>query len=171
MKTCSKCGLLRELGDFYKNPKGLDGRRGDCKPCVLEARRVRYLQDGDVLRQRIRSYAAAHPRNMTTASTRGPEAVGHLREKNRQNHLKKYGLTPESFMDLLASQGDRCAICKESDPGKTWCVDHDHALGWTAVRGILCWHCNTALGHFRDDVGSLVAAADYLLSFDRAKVA
>lgn len=62
---------------------------------------------------------------------------------------------------MFQSQARRCAICQSDEAGRFWTVDHDHTTG--AIRGILCWHCNVGLGHFRDDIVNLVAAADYLI--------
>jgi hypothetical protein len=68
----------------------------------------------------------------------------------RKETLEKYGLTEQDFIALLASQGGRCAICRNVPNGR-WNIDHHHAKGWkrmTAerrkkyVRGILCWTCN-----------------------------
>ncbi|MEO8322990.1 MAG: endonuclease domain-containing protein, partial [Actinomycetota bacterium] len=39
-------------------------------------------------------------------------------------------------------------------------IDHHHRTG--RVRGVLCFNCNNALGHFDDDPWVLDAAADYL---------
>ena len=88
----------------------------------------------------------------------------------RRNLLKKrYGLTPEQFDALWESQGGTCAICHESPqyfagiakPHRLpLYVDHDHLTG--TVRGLLCWNCNIAIGHFKDDVDRLEAAINYL---------
>lgn len=79
----------------------------------------------------------------------------------RQKLLRKYGLTLNGFDQLLASQGDRCAICKTEAPrGHGWHVDHCHRTGNT--RGVLCHSCNVGLGHFGDDPDRLRAAASYL---------
>ncbi len=88
------------------------------------------------------------------------------RHKRRAIKLKQYGLTPESFLEMLAKQGGRCAICAvvldpELKTGRDRpCVDHDHATG--EVRGILCHGCNPGLGHFQDDPRILHMAALYL---------
>lgn len=88
--------------------------------------------------------------------------------------MRKFGLTNQAWLALLAKQGGRCAICGTADPGpKTWHVDHDHSCCPTphrtsattcgkCVRGLLCHLCNTALGGFRDDPAVLRAAIDYL---------
>jgi hypothetical protein len=83
---------------------------------------------------------------------------GKKKVADRKSHLKrKYGLTLEGFDALLVSQGGRCAICGKADADN---VDHDHATG--AVRGILCWNCNIAIGQFEDDIDRVCAAAAYL---------
>lgn len=83
--------------------------------------------------------------------------------KNKDKHLRKmYGITLEQYNEMLAKQGGVCAICggTEKIKGRLMAVDHCHATG--AVRGILCSHCNRALGFFRDDVESLKRALKYL---------
>lgn len=59
---------------------------------------------------------------------------------------------------MLAAQDYKCLICGRPDPEH---VDHSHETG--KVRGILCFNCNQGLGNFRDDVGILVRAANYLI--------
>lgn len=60
----------------------------------------------------------------------------------------------------LKSTTKECVICGSQGP---LVVDHCHMTN--AVRGILCNHCNIALGHFKDDVDLLEYARIYLLSF------
>src|SRR4029079_10467296 len=81
---------------------------------------------------------------------------------DRKSHLKRnYGLTLAAFDELLASQGGGCAICGKPDVDH---VDHNHRTG--AVRGILCFRCNVALGQFDDDEERVMAAAAYLARDD-----
>jgi hypothetical protein len=87
------------------------------------------------------------------------------KEKERNRSLKrKYGLTASQWDGLFVDQGSCCAICKSTEPGsiKGWHTDHCHATG--KIRGILCPHCNKALGYFKDSVGYLQAASKYLKS-------
>lgn len=87
---------------------------------------------------------------------------------SRRYHFgKQYGLTPDQ-VDEMAQGG--CKICGTVE----WAgrhnrphVDHDHKTG--AVRGILCWECNTGLGKFRDDPATLERAIAYLLKAERAR--
>lgn len=65
--------------------------------------------------------------------------------------------------ELIAAQGNRCAICGcpgEDAMRKRLALDHDHATG--RIRGMLCLHCNSGLGQFRDDPALLEAAIRYL---------
>jgi hypothetical protein len=76
--------------------------------------------------------------------------------------LRKYGITGDQYEQMLIDQGNRCAICRTEPNGRTWHVDHDHAIETKRPRGILCDNCNRGLGHFGDDPARLRAAADYL---------
>lgn len=94
-------------------------------------------------------------------------ALYHVRRStSRAAQLRRYGLTIETYDELLASQGGACAICLSTEPknyrgrGESFAVDHDHATG--AVRGLLCNPCNNGLGLFGDDPVRLRAAVDYL---------
>ncbi len=101
-------------------------------------------------------------------------------ERRRVSHLWKFGLTPETFAELLAAQGGRCAICGTGDPKgnrvSTWVVDHDHRCCPGArscgrcVRGLLCNRCNRVLGMFGDDPAVAEAAAAYLRRYTQARL-
>lgn len=89
---------------------------------------------------------------------------------------QRYGMTVEEYHALYTLQNGKCAICgtdlinainngqKDAKNNFQTCVDHDHKTG--KVRGLLCWHCNTALGHFRDNAEILIKAANYLKGGD-----
>lgn len=82
----------------------------------------------------------------------------------RAAHLRReYGLTVEDYDLMLASQGGGCAICGATEGNfrrKRLAVDHDHKTG--AVRGLLCYLCNSLIGNAKDDPDVLVRAAEYL---------
>lgn len=79
------------------------------------------------------------------------------RRRNAENGLiRKFGMTLSDRDKMLAEQGGVCAMCGSDNPRskRAWHVDHDHATG--RIRGILCFPCNTKLGHYerlRDEVG------------------
>jgi hypothetical protein len=87
---------------------------------------------------------------------------------NRNAALKRlYGLTLEDYERLLAAQGGVCAIC-ESPPGanggpgtrRFLAIDHNHATG--KIRGLLCHHCNVAIGYLHEDLKLFDKARAYL---------
>lgn len=77
----------------------------------------------------------------------------------------RYGLTPGEYAEMVATQKNRCAICgDEPVDGQALHIDHDHESG--IVRGLLCGHCNRAIGLFRDNPDVLETAAAYLRHFE-----
>ncbi len=75
----------------------------------------------------------------------------------------KYGITPDQFKQMFETQQGKCAICNEEPKTKRGLhVDHNHETG--KVRGLLCHGCNVALGSFKEDIGLLNKAIEYLRS-------
>ena len=164
MKICRRCGREQQESNFYKTHRG--GRQSTCKRCVLARARDRYAADPETFKGRVDQRRLAIAAGEWTRHAHvGPKPYNSAIERAR--YLRRtYGMGSAEFDALLERQGG-CAICGASDPGRYWCVDHDHLSG--TVRGILCWHCNVGLGHFRDDALSLLTAIDYLMA--RAEVA
>jgi hypothetical protein len=102
-----------------------------------------------------KAYREAHPELYARYRREGKERLkGYLRHR-------QYGLTDEAHAAMLASQGGVCAICRKPNPnGRELSVDHDHGTG--KVRGLLCLHCNSGLGQFRDSIPLLRDALGYM---------
>lgn len=107
------------------------------------------------------------------AAMKTKERKSKERSKEYRRWLKietRYKLSRESYEQMFDEQDGKCLICKEKQDRLF--VDHDHACCPTdqtnqktcgeCVRGLLCWHCNSGLGHFRDDPDRMQAAIAYL---------
>lgn len=75
----------------------------------------------------------------------------HVPKVPSQGTLRRYGLDVRSWLAILESQGNVCAICKRVPPSGRWVIDHEHVKGWKKmtpserkkyVRGVLCFLCN-----------------------------
>lgn len=73
------------------------------------------------------------------------------KKRRRKNHLQAvYGLSFEDYDELYDQQQGCCAICgkHQSELKKVLFVDHDHKT--KAIRGLLCYKCNTGLGFYEN---------------------
>ena len=77
-------------------------------------------------------------------------------DKSTRRILQRYGLSPIEHKHYLETNQGLCFICRKR-PAKV--VDHCHKTG--KVRGLLCYHCNTALCLI-EDKNSLNRALQYL---------
>lgn len=116
-----------------------------------------------IIRPRCKKMGREYMNNAQTAwRKRNPEKV---RENDRIQNLKGFGLTVSDYDQMLVAQGGVCAICKKQcSSGRRLHVDHDHKTG--VVRGLLCGRCNPALGAFDDSPALLAAAITYLTDRD-----
>ena len=141
MKICQICNQELSLFEFPKGKLRKDGSynyRPTCKNCTVKQNLDHYHNKGGKEKQKQRSF---------------------------KNNLKKYGITPENYKELFTKQEGKCAICSSSEVSVArrsynLFVDHDHKTG--KVRGLLCHHCNTGLGHYRDNTVILQKAIEYL---------
>ena len=70
------------------------------------------------------------------------------------------------FDAILAEQGGCCAICgiHYLDSKNKFRIDHNHET--LQIRGLLCQHCNSGLGFFKDSPTRLAMAIEYLVKND-----
>lgn len=74
-------------------------------------------------------------------------------KKHKELNLRRYGITIQQFNILSEVQNGLCAVCKQTEKGKTsryLSVDHNHQTG--KVRGLLCHQCNIAIGCIKEDI-------------------
>jgi hypothetical protein len=112
---------------------------------------------------RAARFRAKHPQR--SREIRAKFFASHPDYKTFDHIKRRYGLTETQYRALLELQGGLCKICRRGPEGsgkKMLTVDHDHKTG--EVRGLLCNHCNAALGNFRDDPLILRAALAYIES-------
>ncbi|MBD8042609.1 endonuclease VII domain-containing protein [Arthrobacter sp. Sa2BUA2] len=92
--------------------------------------------------------------------------------------MRAFGLSAKQFKEMIASQGNACAICRRAFDGivNKVCVDHDHACCpgvrtcGECIRGLLCNNCNSSLGWFKDSVEAIVAAIGYLETWNDSRL-
>lgn len=138
--TCTKCKIDKPRSEFFKDKVTNSGVNRRCKVCMKKYWCDRYYNNEENRRRIIKG----------------------VTDSNRR---RKYGITPEEFIQRLHSQNNGCAICSkildESKRSLVGHVDHCHATG--KIRGILCSNCNTGLGVFQDNEEFLKNAINYLL--------
>lgn len=76
--------------------------------------------------------------------------------------FRRYGITAAQRDAMIVEQGGSCRLCRKPfvAGGRKPHVDHCHETG--AIRGILCFSCNKALGMFGDSIAGLMRAVEYL---------
>jgi len=146
VKECFSCQQIKPLASFRKQARNEDGLRRLCKDCQ-KPQESRYREaDRELLRQKSKRYKSHR------------DAVS-----QRHSQLRfLYRLDPVEYERLRTLQNGLCAICGKPPTAKKkfLSVDHDHETG--LVRGLLCFNCNLALGHFQDDLTLVEKAANYL---------
>lgn len=108
-----------------------------------------------------------------------PEREKELKSARRDLHGKDWSLneslrlrniTIDDYNKMFELQKGLCAICNEKETKKSRKVGDicrlsiDHCHDSLVVRGLLCHHCNAALGHMKDSIVLLKSMIKYLES-------
>lgn len=140
-KTCTKCGIEKDIELFAKGSKYNGGRRNICKRCHADY---------------MKSYWENNPdkRKVNIETSSKPKA-----------NWKRHKITEDKYNELFDLYDGKCHSCKENDATS---VDHDHSCCsgqrscGQCVRGLLCHYCNTALGLMKDSKSKIMLLAEYI---------
>lgn len=142
-KNCSKCGVERDISEFYKDSRRPGGRGSWCRVCWVafsKAKRDKMSPRDRQARELRRRYGIT------------PDEYDAMLKK--QNKVCAICKDREATVHRISQKTQKLA------------VDHDHNTG--KVRGLLCSRCNKALGLFYDDLTLLTAATEYLIQHKEA---
>jgi hypothetical protein len=182
LKTCKKHGKLeyKDIGlelNYAHDPIAVTMK---CLLCDKENKKRKFNTDNLIINMRNKivkcrkckidkSVFLYYRSELKRTSPACTECVRYGAKKHQdKNKLKKYGITPIDYKEMLISQKGLCKICLQPESHKykmtgkitQLSVDHCHSTG--KVRGLLCRACNQGIGSFNDNVNSLLNAAKYL---------
>ena len=128
-----------------------DGLSFYCKKC----RYLYYRKNRQRINKKTKEYKDRHPRKALNYKLKST-----------------YNITIDDYDKMLEEQKGVCAICGKKENHKNQrgvCrlgVDHNHISGKT--RGLLCTHCNTAIGSLYVDengIELLLKAVEYVRKY------
>ena len=141
MKTCPACNQTLCLDSFGTDRNRKDQKNVYCKACVMVSwhRRKHKMPK--------KKYNPEYSRNYRN-NLNEEQKLKSSAQKRASFLRTRYGITPEQYDSMFASQDGKCAICERSIERKLM-VDHNHING--IVRGLLCGPCNRFLGFIKAD--------------------
>jgi hypothetical protein len=153
-KLCKVCNKKKKAVDFYRdNLNKIDGLRYECKACTRAKVSRRYQLKSEEIKEYNRQYRKLHRDKLL-----------------KQKRMRSLGISSEEHDQIIARANGCCEICNKSredfpyakaDLGTTsLSIDHNHTTG--QFRGLLCAHCNHALGKLNDSGPLLIKALEYL---------
>ena len=75
-------------------------------------------------------------------------------------NYKRYNISKEDYLNKVENQNNCCKICGGKNIDGKLFIDHDHATG--KVRDLLCRHCNSGIGFFKDNIENMRKAIEYI---------
>lgn len=149
-KICTKCGIEKAIHDFYK-------RNSVCKKCYSGKSKEYYIANKESITKQCKIYRS---KNISSVKANSKKYYKKNKQKyllySRKNKIKSYGLTQKEYEKIMSEQKE-CSVC--GNECKLY-IDHNHKT--KKFRGLLCFNCNVAIGHFRDSIEIMKNAIKYL---------
>ena len=89
VKICIVCEKEKELNEFDKKEKSLDGHRNQCKKCLYVKRNERFQLLSDEEKEQIRIRKNELKRKYWKNNIEDPEFKLRQKKRRRENHLKR----------------------------------------------------------------------------------
>jgi len=159
MKRCSRCGIEKNISQFFRNKSKADGLAVWCKPCNKDTDKT--------AKTRIDKWRKSEKGREWQRNFNKKRKLRYNAEQSRQYSTfesmlkRKYSIDVWTWAHKFNEQDGRCAACGDKLLfGRETSVDHDHKTN--KLRDLLCRNCNLALGYVKDDLTRLQALINYL---------
>lgn len=167
-RICTKCRRELTIDQFYIRSD--DGElRKQCKKCC-NANSQRWRENNKELNKKICKDYYEQNKERVKARTKAyyhnnKEKYKHIK---RNYHLKEnFNIDEDRYNEILSKQKNRCAICGQIG-SRNLAVDHNHKYG--NIRGLLCNNCNSAIGHFHENIFIMLKAICYLIYYNFIRI-
>lgn len=127
--------------EFSGENIGYSKDRRYCKVCATISRKKWRLENKDKNYLNIKKYTESNRIRISYNAW-------------KHSLKKRYGITEDTYNNMLKSQNNRCLTCGCTELGARNCgksklsIDHDHKT--SKIRGLLCHKCNLTSGHIEN---------------------
>jgi hypothetical protein len=122
-KVCRRCGVEKELSEFYKRPQMADGHLNYCKVCrrgYQKNRPPEAIAEIERCRNQRTARKAHLARNLKKWRQENPSKAAVQRNRNRAMRLRREGhYTAAEFKALCEEYGNVCLRCRSGDAALT----------------------------------------------------
>lgn len=169
LKRCSKCGIVKDKSNFYKDKRVASGLWAKCIACHKVWEHAYRAANPDKIRLlRRRAYQKFREQRKADAKIYRAKYPDRVKAVNRNKRFKYlYGISLTEYNQMFDSQSGLCAICGKPESrltvsGKPFnlSVDHNHQTG--KIRQLLCYSCNSVIGYIKEDLKTAQALFNYL---------
>lgn len=163
--ACTKCESVKPIDQFTAAKRKLNGKSSLCRTCHQAASVAWQAANPEKVKATRR---ARYARKKASGSL--PQRRYNTEQARELGRKRRYGVTAESYAEMLVRQDGRCAICRRpgSEFARPLAIDHDHSCCASTPtcgkcnRGLLCSSCNTAIHNAERDANWFSRAAAYL---------
>lgn len=154
-KACSSCKEVKLISEFNRRGgKERSRYRSQCKDCC-------YLYETHLKARKKQHYKNKSAKENQLSKERRAK---YYRDNKLKFRVAKYNITESDYYKMYNQQKGSCIICylkfDNSSRLKTPHIDHCHITG--KVRGLLCLHCNSALGQLKENEKTILNLLNYI---------
>jgi len=179
MKSCSKCGISKDLDCFSPRPHSRDGRRASCKECMAKYNRERLAAMPGEGFARTKRWRMNHPDQVRESDRKRRQANP---DKFREKYRRQYAAHSEERAAAARSRRQKdpdkynatVRARRQSDPSGNRAANHKRRVSKIgisasvtaadirnqfAAQGQRCYYCWTFLGLIGYEVDHFIALA------------
>ena len=169
-KICVKCGVEKQISEFYSDKRLKSGVMSSCKECIIQNSRLYEKSHKDIVKIKKKNrYLKNREISLQKQKIRNKKRTKEIKECSLK---RNFGITLNDYNKMVEAQNGVCAICGQPETDmdgrskkiRSLAVDHNHKTG--KVRGLLCGKCNKAIGGLKDNIKTLESALNYLKKFE-----